>query len=164
MDSSAGKCSLTVLKKFWKRCIKHGPKVKIRVSRRRRPSKGRTQGNQFQLLHQFSHEWLRCLYILEALFVRSLAASFTTRWLSWWRICLQCGRPGFDPWVGKIPWRRERLPTTVFWPGEFHGLHSPWCHKESEMTERPLLSLVNNHCSRFSFDKMLLEFKLQTKT
>ena len=26
-------------------------------------------------------------------------------WLSWWRICLQCGRPGFDPWVGKIPWR-----------------------------------------------------------
>ena len=21
---------------------------------------------------------------------------------------LQCGRPGFDPWVGKIPWRRER--------------------------------------------------------
>ena len=25
-------------------------------------------------------------------------------------------------WVGKIPWRRERLPTPVFWPGEFHGL------------------------------------------
>ena len=24
------------------------------------------------------------------------------------------GRPGFDPWVGKIPWRRERLPTPVF--------------------------------------------------
>ena len=29
-------------------------------------------------------------------------------------------RPGFDPWVGKIPWRRERLLTPVFWPGEFH--------------------------------------------
>ena len=29
-------------------------------------------------------------------------------WLSWKRIFLQCGRPGFDPWVGKIPWRRER--------------------------------------------------------
>ena len=38
------------------------------------------------------------------------------------RICPQCGRPRFDPWVGKIPWRRERLPTPVFWPGEFHGL------------------------------------------
>ena len=45
-------------------------------------------------------------------------------WLSWWKICLQCGRPGFDPWVGKIPWRRERLPTPVFWPGEFHGLYT----------------------------------------
>ena len=33
-------------------------------------------------------------------------------------------RPGFDPWVGKISWRRERLPTPVFWPGEFHGLYS----------------------------------------
>ena len=32
---------------------------------------------------------------------------------------LQCGRPGFHPWVEKIPWRRERLPTPVFWPGEF---------------------------------------------
>ena len=26
--------------------------------------------------------------------------------------------------VGLIPWRRERLPTPVFWPGEFHGLYN----------------------------------------
>ena len=45
------------------------------------------------------------------------------------------GRPGFDPWVGKIPWRRESLPTPVFWPGEFHGLYSPWGRKESDMTK-----------------------------
>ena len=51
------------------------------------------------------------------------------------RINLQCGRPGFNPWVGKISWRRERLPTPVFWPGEFHGLYSPWGHKESDLTE-----------------------------
>ena len=25
-----------------------------------------------------------------------------------------------------IPWRRERLPTPVFWAGEFHGLYGPW--------------------------------------
>ena len=37
--------------------------------------------------------------------------------------------------VGKIPWRRERLPTPVFWPGEFHGLYSPWGLKEWDMTE-----------------------------
>ena len=30
------------------------------------------------------------------------------------------GRPGLHPWVGKIPRRRERLPTPVFWLGGFH--------------------------------------------
>ena len=56
-------------------------------------------------------------------------------WLSWLRICLQCRRPGFSSWVGKIPWRRERLPTPVFWPGEFHGLYSSWGCKELDTTE-----------------------------
>ena len=42
-------------------------------------------------------------------------------------------------WFGKIPWNWERLPTPVFWPGEFHGLYSPWGGKESDTTE--LLSL-----------------------
>ena len=64
-------------------------------------------------------------------------------WLSWWRICLKSGRPGFYPWVGKIPSWRERLPTPVFWPGEFHGLCSPWGHKESDTTEQ--LSLSHSH-------------------
>ena len=27
-----------------------------------------------------------------------------------------------DLWVGKMPWRRERLPTPVLWPGDFHGV------------------------------------------
>ena len=44
-------------------------------------------------------------------------------------------KPGFNPWVGKILWRREMLPTPVLWPGEFHGLYSPWGHKESDTTE-----------------------------
>ena len=39
-------------------------------------------------------------------------------------ICLQCGRLRFDPWVGKIPWRRERQPTPVLLPGESHGQRS----------------------------------------
>ena len=63
-------------------------------------------------------------------------------WLRWWRILLQCGRPGFDPWVGKIPWRRERLPTLVFWPGEFHGLYKPWGCKESDVTKWLSLLLI----------------------
>ena len=46
-----------------------------------------------------------------------------------------------DPWVRKIPWRREWQPTPVFLPGESHGQsslvgYSPWGHKELDMTER----------------------------
>ena len=39
----------------------------------------------------------------------------------------------FESWVGKIPWRRERLPTPVFWPGGFHGVQRGL--KESDTTE-----------------------------
>ena len=46
-----------------------------------------------------------------------------------------CNSDGFNPWVGKIPWRTERLTSPVFCPGEFHGLYSAWGHKESDMTE-----------------------------
>jgi len=40
------------------------------------------------------------------------------------RLCLQCGKPSFDSWVRKIPWRRERLPAPVFLPGDFYGQRS----------------------------------------
>ena len=43
-------------------------------------------------------------------------------------------------WVGKIPWRRERLPTPVFWLREFHGLYNAWGCKELDTTEQ--LSLL----------------------
>ena len=33
-------------------------------------------------------------------------------------------RHGFDPWVGKIPWRRKWQPSPVFLPGESHGHRS----------------------------------------
>ena len=74
-------------------------------------------------------------------------------WLSWSRICLKCRRPGFDPWVGKIPWRREWQPTPVFWPGEFHRFYSPWGHKELDMTEQlPLdfTSLFRDYHAKWS--------------
>ena len=71
------------------------------------------------------------LYILPsclwASLVTQLVKNLPAMWETW--------RPGFDPWVGKIPWRRERLSTPVFWPREFHGLYSPWGHKESDTTE-----------------------------
>ena len=55
----------------------------------------------------------------------------------------QCRRLGFDPWVKKIPWRREWLPTPVFLPGELHGLYSPWGCKESDMNEQLSQGSIN---------------------
>ena len=50
---------------------------------------------------------------------------------------------GFDPWVRKIPWRKERLPTPVLWPEEFHGLYSPRNCKELDTTEQLSLFIQN---------------------
>ena len=36
------------------------------------------------------------------------------------RVCLPFGRPGFNPCVRKIPWRRKWQPTPVLLPGKFH--------------------------------------------
>jgi len=62
-------------------------------------------------------------------------------WLRWQRNCLLWGRPGFDPWVEKIPWRRAWQPTPVFLPGKSHGQrslagYSPWGHREPDTTEQ----------------------------
>ena len=38
--------------------------------------------------------------------------------------CLQWRRPGFDPWVGKILWRRKWQPTPGLLPGKSHGQRS----------------------------------------
>ena len=63
--------------------------------------------------------------------------------LPWWlrgsSVCLQCRRPGFDAWVGKILWRRKWQPTPVLLPGKSHGRrslvsYSPWGRKESDTT------------------------------
>ena len=57
---------------------------------------------------------------------------------SWWLIgketTCQCRRCGFNPWVGKIPWRRKWQHTPVFLPGKSHGKrnqvgYSLWGHK-----------------------------------
>ena len=49
-------------------------------------------------------------------------------------------RHGFNPWVGKIPWRRAWQHAPVFLPGKSHGQRSlagctPWGRKESDMTK-----------------------------
>jgi len=56
-----------------------------------------------------------------------------------WQKC-DLRRPQFDSWVGKIPWRKEWLPTPVFWPREFHELYNPCGCKESGTMEQLSLS------------------------
>ena len=45
----------------------------------------------------------------------------------------------WETWAQSLVWEdpleKERLPTPVFQPGEFHGLYSPWGGKESDTTE-----------------------------
>ena len=77
------------------------------------------------------------------------------------RICLQCRRHRFNPWVRKIPQRRSWQPTTVFLPGEFHGQrslvgYSPWGRKKSDMIEQLTLWTKLLNCSVPLF---LLQFK-----
>ena len=41
-------------------------------------------------------------------------------WFSSKESACQCRRHGFEPWIGKIPWRRKWQPTAVFLPGKSH--------------------------------------------
>ena len=52
--------------------------------------------------------------------------------------CRRCRRHGFDPWVGKIPWRRKWQRSPIFLTGESHGQRSlvdcsPWGHKDPQL-------------------------------
>ena len=64
-----------------------------------------------------------------------------SQWLRWSRICLQCGRPGLIPWIGKILWRRTCNPLQYSCLENPHGQRSlasfsPQGHSELDMTER----------------------------
>ena len=85
---------------------------------------------------------------------------FPARMLEWAAISFSSGsfwprdwiwvrRPGFNHWVAKIHWRRERLPTPVFWSGEFHdcivhGVTKCW------------IRLSNFHFQGINYEKILI--------
>ena len=123
-----------------------------------------TQLHNFQFLLLYSGDALACLLLPLKVWLitghwNQVCLGFmqcgTTIFflLPWWlrgqSISLECGRPGFNPWVGKIPWRRKWQPTPVLLPGESHGGrslvgYSPWGRKESDTTEQltlPYLTL-----------------------
>ena len=85
------------------------------------PGKGRSPGEGIG--YPFRYSWAS----LVAQLVKNLSAMWRT-------------------WVRSLGWEdtleKGKATTPVFWPGEFHGLYSPWGDKESDMTERLSLSLL----------------------
>ena len=113
--------------------------------------------------------WCRLPFLLQQIFQTQGSSLHLLCLLHWqldsWqirrqRICLQCRRPEFYPWVWNIPQRREWKPTPVFLPGESHGqrslvYYSPWSSKESERPEQLTLSLVY-HCDTWEAQLSIL--------
>ena len=61
------------------------------------------------------------------------------KWLRGKKLACECRRCGFDPWIGKIPWRRKWPPSPEFLLGKFHGQrslagYSPWGCKDLDMS------------------------------
>ena len=85
------------------------------------------------------HVWAWCLeWLQQSCDSLRMKLAFNIRWRSGKESSCQgrrCKRHRFDPWVGKIPWRRKRQSTSIFLLGKFHGqmslvVYSPWGHKE----------------------------------
>ena len=88
------------------------------------PGSGRFLGEEIGCLLQYS--WVSL--------VSQLVKNPSTVWETW-------VQSGCHPLIGKTPWRTEWLSTPVFWTREFHGLYSPWGHKELDTSEPLSLSL-----------------------
>ena len=102
---------------------------------------------------------------------------FGSSWINNWaplvarmvkKIHLQCGRPGFNPWVEKIPWRRAWQPTPVSClenpHGQRnlvgHGQRSQWGCKELDMTEWLSTAQINKYSLRELHQAVLLKLGL----
>ena len=68
----------------------------------------------------------------------------------------QCSRPRFNPWVEKIPWRREWQHTPIFLLGKFHGEIQSISRKESDTTEQLTLS---HFIPKNSWDSWVVVYK-----
>ena len=83
-----------------------------------------------------------------------------TWWLSGKESAFQFRRRNFDPWVGKIPCRRQRQLTPAFFPGESHGQRSlmgcsPWGRKRVEH------DAVTNNNRSMSYTLNLIGFHMK---
>ena len=138
------------LRKFWRKAARN---TRNKFSRRC-PKKLQVQLGQrkewiIRHTSRFSLDFLNCTTIALCFPGGSVSKEF---------ICnagkhLQCWRPGFDPGIRKIPWRRKWQSTPLFLPGKSHGQRSPvsyslWGRKELDITEQ--LSHDQHHHNCFT--------------
>ena len=92
--------------------------------------------NWFTLLYTRNwYNFVNQLYMPMKIFKKDLVCKETwrqklqqpSRWLRWQKICLQCSRPDFDPWVGKIPWKGNGYPL------QYSCLENPWTEKPGRL-------------------------------
>ena len=73
----------------------------------------------------------------------------------------------WETWVRPLGWEnplgKGTATTPVFWPGEFHGLYSPWGHKESDMTEWLLFTCIISKIGIFLLHKAVLRVPRKQK-
>ena len=109
-----------------------GPCGGIKVGRRRRsPQENSLRGaleTQYQAesyFHANHQDWHQSLIHKVSRAGLEEGQGSESRWLNGRSFC-QCGRRGFNPWVGKILWRRKWQPTPAFLPGKLHGQRGAW--------------------------------------
>ena len=71
-------------------------------------------------------------------------------------ICRRHKRCGFNPWVGKIPWRREQQSTPILLPGESHGQRSLVSYKERD-TSKQLTHTYNRELKQECIQLLLFQ-------
>ena len=98
-----------------------------------RPEKKRetfsSQKQRAEKIHRDNHCWVVAEFAGEEFRQRGFPGDSAEK-----ESTCQFRRCGFNPWIGKIPWRREWQPTPVFLPGKSHGQrslmgYSPWGSK-----------------------------------
>ena len=82
-------------------------------------------------------------------------------WLRWQRIHLQCRRPRFDPWVGKIPWRRQWQPTLDWRIPMYRGAGcTTVCGVRHNLATNAFTEVLKEINLKYSLEGLMLKLKL----
>ena len=106
----------------------------------------------------FSNKWFKCLCRLQQL-CNAPCLTGLPRWFNckeYSRWCRRHRRHGFNPWVGKIPWRREWQPPPVFLPEKYHGQRRPG-RLQSMGSDLDTNELAHTHVFDWLFPKCLFK-------